>query len=105
MCPSLDYKLIDFIIYFVHPNDATGHEGFQKVLGCRRHGKNKERMTKLIASELRGSDESGDEGTASMSFEHRDPIRWWAGSNADSKLVWLETFFQYKVSMPSLGLV
>ena len=56
-------------------------------------------MTKLIASELRGSDESGDEGAVNMSFEHCDPIQWWGGSNADSKLVWLETFFQYKVSM------
>ena len=72
---------MDFIIYFVHANDATGHEGFQEVLGCRRHGKNKERMPKLVASEPWGSDESGDEGTANMSFEHCDPIRWWANSN------------------------
>ena len=70
------------IIYFVHANEATGHEIFQEVLGCRRHGKNKEGMAKLIASELRGSDKSGDEGTANMSFEHCDPIWWWAGSNA-----------------------
>ena len=60
------------IIYFVHANEATGHEGFQEVLGC----KNKECMTKLIASELRGSDESGDEGAVNMSFKHCDPIRW-----------------------------
>ena len=72
---------MDFIIYFVHANDPTGHEGFQEVLGCRGHGKDKERMSKLIASELRGPDESGDEKTANMSSEHCDPIRWWAGSN------------------------
>ena len=52
-----------------------------EVLGCHRHGKNKERMAKIIASELRGSDESGDGGAANMSFEHCDPIRWWAGSH------------------------
>ena len=53
--------------YFVHADDATGLEGFQEVLGCRRRGKNKERMAKLIANELRGLDESGDEGAANTS--------------------------------------
>ena len=65
-----------FIIYFVHANDATRREGCQEVLGCCRHGKNKDCMTKLIVSELRASDESGDEGAVNMSFEHCDPIRW-----------------------------
>ena len=73
---------MDFIIYFMHANGATGHEEFQEVLGCHRHGKNKERIAKIIASELRGSDKSKDEGSASMSLEHWDPIRWWADSNA-----------------------
>ena len=51
----------------MHADDATGLEGFQEVLGCCRHGKNKERMAKLIVSELRGSEESGDEGAMNMS--------------------------------------
>ena len=38
----------------MHADDATGLEGFQEVLGCCCRGKNKERMAKLIASELRG---------------------------------------------------
>ena len=58
--------------YIVHANDATGHEGFQEVLYCCHHGKNKERLAKLIASELRGSDESEDEGAVNMSFKHCD---------------------------------
>ena len=39
-------------------------------------------------------------------FEHCDPIRWWAGWHAhfQTYLVWLQTFFQYKVSMLSLAL-
>ena len=46
----------------MHADDATALEGFQEVLGCCCCGKNKEHMAKLIASELRGSEESGDEG-------------------------------------------
>ena len=52
---------------YVHTDDATGLEGFQEDLGRRRRGKNKERMAKLIASELRGSEESGDEEAMNMS--------------------------------------
>ena len=51
----------------MHADGATGPDGFQEVLGRRRRGKNKERMAKLIASESRVSDESGDEGAAYMS--------------------------------------
>ena len=51
----------------VHTNDATGLEGFQEVLGRCRHGKKKECMVKLLASELRGSEESGDEEAMNMS--------------------------------------
>ena len=52
---------------YVHTDDVTGLEGFQEVLGRRRRGKNKGRMAKLIASELRGSEESGDEEAMIMS--------------------------------------
>ena len=38
---------------YVHTDDATGLKGFQEVLGHHHHGKNKEHMAKLIASELR----------------------------------------------------
>ena len=52
---------------YVHTDDATRLEGFQEVLGCHCHGKNKEHMAKLIASELRGSEESEDEEAMNMS--------------------------------------
>ena len=52
---------------YVHTDDATGLEGFQEVLGCCHCGKKKECMAKLIASELRGSEESGDEEAMNMS--------------------------------------
>ena len=52
---------------YVHTDDATGLEVFQEVLGHLCHGKNKEHIAKLIASELRGSQESWDEEAMNMS--------------------------------------
>ena len=51
----------------VHTDDATRLEGYQDVLGHCCHGKNKEHIAKLIANELRGSEESGDEKVMNMS--------------------------------------
>ena len=51
----------------MHVDDATGLEGFQEALGHRCRSKNKERIVKLIASELRGSEESEDEGDMNTS--------------------------------------
>ena len=51
----------------MHADDATGLEGFQEVLGCCHHGRHQEHVTKLIASELRDSEESRDEGAMNMS--------------------------------------
>ena len=53
-------------LHFVHADDATRPDGFQEVLGCHLHGKNREHMAKLITSELRGPDESSDERAANM---------------------------------------
>ena len=52
---------------YVHADDATGLKGFQEVLGSCRRGNNKECMAKLLASELRGSEESGNEEAMNMS--------------------------------------
>ena len=52
---------------YVHTDDATGLEGFQEVLGCCHCDNNKEHMAKVIDSELRGSEESGDEEAMNMS--------------------------------------
>ena len=86
---------MNFIVYFVHANDATRHGGFQEVLGCHCHSKNKEGMAKLIASELSGSDESGDEGAGNMSFEHCDPIWWWAVLSIQNYIVFFLVFLLF----------
>ena len=60
----------------MHTDDATGLEGFQEVLGCHHCGKNKECMAKLIASELRGSEESGDEEAMNVSKPQMRHTKW-----------------------------